>query len=189
MTSTSNFDFLLLYYEYLISFIHPLPDWISNFASSLRTLVFIHSPAPRLQFDLLLRPYGHLISIIRLLPDWCLFFYFVVTHTWFHSFTRSQIKFWSSASSLRTLDCIRLPDPRFNFDLSLQLYEHLISFIHPLPDRIFIFYFAFTNTSFHSFTRSQIEFRSSTSLVQTLDCILLSARRMNLNSAPLLPST
>ena len=116
-----------------------------------------------------------LFIFFHLLPDLISIFCFVITNTCFHSFTRSQIKFWSSTSLLRTLDFIRSPTLRLNFDLLLHYYEHLILFIHPLLDWISIFCFVITNTWFHSFTRSYIEFRSSASLLRTLDFILITS--------------
>ena len=139
----------------------------------------IHSPAPRLNYNLLLRLYENLISFIHPLSAWILIFCFVFMNIWYHSFTRSHIKFWSSASFLWTLDFILSSAPRLNFDLLFRLYEHLISLFHPIPDWILIFCFVFTNNWFHSFTRSLIELWFSTSSLRTLDFIRSSALRLN----------
>ena len=87
-----------------------------------------------------------------------LIFYFVLTNTLFYSFARSQINFWSFASSLQ---------------------KHFISFIYPILDSILIFYSVFTKTWFHSFVRFQIEFWSSASLLRTFDFILTLCPRLN----------
>ena len=126
---------------------------------SLRTLDFIHSPCPRLTFDFLLRLYEHLILIIYPVPDWILIFSFVITNTWFHSFTYFQIKFWSSASLLRILDYIHSPDLRLNFDLLLHHYK----------------------TWLHSFTGFEIAFWYSALLLRILDFIHSTGPRLNIN--------
>ena len=179
LTTTSNFDLLVRYYEYLTSFFHPLPDLILIFCFVLRALDFIHSLPPRFHFDLLLRYYKYLISLIYLLLDCILIFCFVITNTWFHSFICSKIEFWSFGSLLRALDFIRLSAHSLNFDLLLRYYKHSISFINFPLDWILIFCFIITNTWFHSFTTSKIEFWYSASLLRTLDFKLSSTLRLN----------
>ena len=163
------------------------------FSLFLRSFYFIHSLGPRINFVLLFRLYEHLISFIHPLQDWIMILCYVFMNALFYSFIRSQIEFWSSATSLWALDFIHSSAPRLNFDLPLRpykkldiihslaprmkfdllsrLYEYLISFILTLLNWILIFCYVFTNTWFHSFIHFQIEFWSPASSLRTLDFI------------------
>ena len=112
---------MLRFYVCLVSFFHPLPDWILTiwfvftlvwfhfftrskiefllYASFLRSLGFISSPAPRLIFT------------IR----------FVITFALSHSFTRLRLSFYHT----------------------LRFYVSLVSFFYPFPDWIFIIWLGF----------------------------------------------
>ena len=152
-----NFDLLLRLYEHLISFIHPLPDWIL-----ISCFVFTNT-------------WFHLLNP---LPHWILIFYFVITNTWFHLFICYQIEFLSPSLLLQIFDFIHLSALRLNYDILLRYYKYLSPFIHSLFDWILIFCSIFTNIWSYLFTRFNIEFWSSVPLLWILVFIYWPAPRL-----------
>ena len=149
----------------LVSFFHPLQDWIFAilfvfmfawfrsftrfkieflpYASCLRSLGFILLPALRLNFYNTLRFYVCLFSFLHPLQVRIFTIRSVLTYAWFYSFTRSQIDFLPYASFWRSLGFIPSPAPRLIFYHTIRFDICLVSFLHLLSDWMFIIWLCF----------------------------------------------